>query len=274
MNMNFSELISLFSLPFMQRAIIGGILLGILGGILGGFVILRQLSLFGNALGHTAFLAVVLGALLQLDPIIALIVFLVLFGLGTNYLIERTSLGGDTILSIVIASSVALGTIGFNFVPGYRGSLLSILFGDILAISNLDLVFIVILLVVYLGWLAVTLPKQILLTFNAELGQIQGITVQRYQYIFIIILSLSIALTIRAVGILLVNAFLVIPAATAKLICDQFRWFLGVSALIGAMSGVIGMVLSGALNLPSGPSIVLVQLLVFLVVAFSRQGKF
>ena len=126
--MNFSELMSLFSLPFMQRAIIGGILLGILGGLLGGFVILRQLSLFGNSLGHTAFLAVVIGALLQLHPMIALIGFLVLFGLGINYLIEKTNLGGDTILSIVIAGSVALGVIGFNFVPGYRGNLLSILF--------------------------------------------------------------------------------------------------------------------------------------------------
>ncbi|MGD1711869.1 metal ABC transporter permease [Hydrocoleum sp. CS-953] len=271
--MNFSELIDLFSLPFMQRAILGGILLGILGGILGGFVILRQLSLFGNALGHTAFLAVVIGALLQFPPMMALIGFLVLFGLGINYLIEKTNLGGDTILSITIAGSVALGTIGFSFVPGYRGTLLSILFGDILAISNLDLIFLAILLTVSLGWIGLTLQKQILLTLNADLAQIQGIPVERYKYIFMIILSLAIALTIRAVGILLVNAFLVIPAATAKLICNEFVPFLGVSALIGAVSGVIGMVLSGTFNLPSGPSIVLVQLLGFLIVVFSGRGR-
>ena len=96
-------------------------------------------------------------------------------------------------------------------------NLLSILFGDILAISNLDLLVLAILLAVYLSWLGATLPKQILLTLNADLAQIQGIPVQRYKYIFMIILSLAIALTIRAVGILLVNAFLVIPAATAKL---------------------------------------------------------
>ncbi|MDY7003750.1 MAG: metal ABC transporter permease [Cyanobacteriota bacterium] len=272
--MDFSEWINLFSLPFMQRAIIGGILLGILGGIIGGFVILRQLSLFGNALGHTAFLAVVLAVLLQLPLTIALIVFLVFFGLGINYLIEKTNLGGDTILSIVIAGSVALGTIGFNFVPGYRGNLLSILFGDILAISNLDLLFLMVLLVVTLGWLGLTLQQQILLTLNSDLAQIQGIPVQRYKYIFIIILSLAIALTMRAVGILLVNAFLVIPAATAKLICHQFVPFLGVSATIGAMSGVLGMIVSGSFNLPSGPSIVLVQLVTFLIVVFSGQGKF
>lgn len=84
---------------------------------------------------------------------------MVLFGLGINYLIERISLGGDMILSIVIVSLVVLGIIGFNFVFGYCGSLLFILFGDILVISNLDLVFIVILLVVYLGWLVVILLK-------------------------------------------------------------------------------------------------------------------
>ncbi|NET24215.1 metal ABC transporter permease [Okeania sp. SIO1I7] len=272
--MDFSEWINLFSLPFMQRAIIGGILLGILGGIIGGFVILRQLSLFGESLGHTAFLAVVLAVLLQLPLTIALIIFLVCFGLGINYLIEKTNLGGDTILSIVIASSVALGTIGFNFVPGYRGNLLSILFGDILAISNLDLLFLVILLIVTLVWLGLTLQQQILLTLNSDLAQIQGIPVERYKYIFIIILSLAIALTMRAVGILLVNAFLVIPAATAKLICHQFVPFLGVSATIGAISGVLGMIVSGSFNLPSGPSIVLVQLVTFLIVVFSGRGKF
>ncbi|NES66930.1 MAG: metal ABC transporter permease, partial [Okeania sp. SIO2D1] len=95
-----------------------------------------------------------------------------------------------------------------------------------------------------------------------------------YKYIFIIILSLAIALTMRAVGILLVNAFLVIPAATAKLICHQFVPFLGVSATIGAMSGVLGMIVSGSFNLPSGPSIVLVQLVTFLIVVFSGRGKF
>ena len=270
---NLPEWVSLFSLPFMQRAVAGGILLGILGGLLGSFVILRKLSLFGNALGHAAFLGVLIGVLLQLPLNIALIGFLVICGLGVVYLIDRTDLSSDTILSILVAGSVALGTIGFSFLKGYRGNLLSVLFGDILAINDGDLIALLLLLGVTVTWFIRTLPDQILLTLNVDLVKVRGIPVQRYQYLFIVVLSLTIALTIRAVGILLVNAFLVIPAATAKLVCHQFIPFLVTAAGMGAASGAIGMILSGSLDLPSGPSIVLVQLCGFLGAALlTRKG--
>ncbi len=263
--MNNLEWIELFSLPFMQRAVLGGILLGTLGGILGSFVVLRQLSMYGNTLGHASFLAVVIGAFLQLPSILSLTLFLVIFGLGVLYLIDTTNLGSDTILAIIVAGSVALGMIGFSFLEGYRGNLLSILFGDILAISNIDIILLVGLLVVTVLCLLFTLPEQILLTFSPDLAQLKGIPVQVYRYSFIILLSLTLALSIRAVGILLVNAFLIIPPATARLVCDQFIPFLGLAATIGAVSGIVGMILSGIWDLPSGPSIVLVQLVVFLV---------
>ncbi|MDY7019929.1 MAG: metal ABC transporter permease [Cyanobacteriota bacterium] len=262
--MIFSDWIELFSFPFMQRAILGGVLLGTLGGILGSFVVLRGLSMYGNTLGHSAFLAVVIGAYLQLPFTLSLTIFLILFGLVVLYLIDTSNLGSDTILGIIVAGSVALGTIGFSFLEGYRGNLLSVLFGDILAISNFDIIFLILLLLVALLSLAMTLPQQILLTFNQDLAQLKGIPVQLYRYSFIVLLSLTLAVSIRAVGILLVNAFLVIPAATAKLLCDRFIPFLGLAAAIGAFSGIIGMTISGILDLPSGPSIVLVQLVIFI----------
>ena len=137
--MNLADFLSLFSLPFMQRAVIGGVLLGILGGILGSFLILRRLSLFGDTVGHSAMLGVVLAALLQLPTTWTLIGFTVAFGLGVIYLIDRTDLGSDTVLCVSLSGSIALGTIGFSYLKGYRGNLLSILFGDILAISNTEL---------------------------------------------------------------------------------------------------------------------------------------
>lgn len=268
-----SDWLSLYSLPFMQRAILGGVLLGILGGILGSFVVLRRLSLFGDVLGHAAFLGVVLAALFSLPPTLSLIVFIVAMGLGVVFLVDRTDLSGDTILSIVKAGAVALGTVGFTFVSGYRGSLLSILFGDILAINNTDLILLAILLVFTVTALILTLPQQILITLNPDLAHVQGIPVKKYHYLFIIILSLMIALTIRAVGVLLVNAFLVIPAASAKLLCQEFLPFLITATVLGAASGVLGIVVSSGFNLPSGPSIVLVQLLGFLVTILTSRVR-
>lgn len=271
--MNLPDILNLFSLPFMQRAILGGLLLGTLGGLLGSFLILRRLSLFGDSVSHAAILGVVLAALLGLPSTMTLIVFTVVYGLGVILLIDRTNLSSDTVLSIAVSASVAVGTIGFSFVEGYRGNLLSILFGDILAIGNSDLFFLLLLLVITSVWLAITLPEQILLTLNGDLAKVKGIPVQTYRYWFIVLLAIAIAVSIRAVGILLVNSFLVIPAATAKLICQQFITFLVTAASMGAMSGVIGMVISGLLDLPSGPSIVLVQLVGFLVIAVCcRQG--
>jgi zinc transport system permease protein len=271
--MNLADVLSLFSLPFMQRAVLGGVLFGILGGILGSFLILRRLSLFGDTVGHSAMLGVVLAALLELPSTWTLIGFTVAFGLGVIYLIDRTDLASDTVLSISLSGSVALGTIGFSYLKGYRGNLLSILLGDILAISNTDLILLLLLLGVTLAWLMISLPEQILLTLNNNLAVVKGIPVSSHRYLFIVLLAITIALTIRAVGILLVNGFLVIPAATARLICQEFVPFLASAAGMGALSGVMGMVISGAFDLPSGPSIVLVQLFGFLVVAlWCRQG--
>ncbi|MGB7442486.1 MAG: metal ABC transporter permease [Coleofasciculaceae cyanobacterium] len=264
--MNLPDLLSLFSLPFMQRAILGGVLFGILGGILGSFLILRRLSLFGDTVGHSAMLGVVLAALLELPSTWTLIGFTVAFGLGVIYLIDRTDLSSDTVLCISLSSSVALGTIGFSFLKGYRGNLLSILFGDILAISNTDLIVLLLLMSVTLVWLIISLPEQVLLTLNSDLAVVKGVSVYSHRYLFIVLLAITIALTIRAVGILLVNGFLVIPAATARLVCQRFVSFLVTAAAMGAMSGVFGMVISGVFDLPSGPSIVLVQLAGFLVV--------
>jgi zinc transport system permease protein len=271
--MNLADFLSLFSLPFMQRAVLGGVLLGILGGILGSFLILRRLSLFGDTVGHSAMLGVVLAALLELPSNWTLIGFTVAFGLGVIYLIDKTDLGSDTVLCISLSGSIALGTIGFSYLKGYRGNLLSILFGDILAISNTDLILLLLLLGVTLAWLIISLPEQILLTLNNDLAIVKGVPVRSQRYLFIILLAITIALTIRAVGILLVNGFLVIPAATARLICPQFVPFLGTAAGMGALSGVMGMLISGGFDLPSGPSIVLVQLFGFLAVALCcRQG--
>lgn len=141
------EWLELFSLPFMQRAILGGILLGILGGLLGGFVVWRKLSMLGNTLGHAAFVPVVMSALFQLPTIPLLIGLTILTGVMILYLIDHTDLGSDTILGIVVAGSVAIGMIGFTFVQGYRGNLLSVLFGDILATSSLDLILLTLLLI-------------------------------------------------------------------------------------------------------------------------------
>lgn len=266
MTISYHDFVNLLQFPFMQRAIIGAVLMGILGGLLGSFVTLRQLSFFSHAVGHAALVGVALGILLNTNPTWMLLPFTLIFGVVVLYLIDKTDLATDSVLSIVLSGALAIGVILTSFIKGYRGNLMAVLFGDILAIDNTDLILTLLILMASSVFLLSTLPQQILLTLNSDVAQVQGVPVQLYRYSFVILLSLAVAVAIKAVGVLLVNAFLVIPAATAKLMSHHFNRFLIFSLVVGCSTSIAGMVVSGLFNLASGPSIVFVQFLIFVVV--------
>ncbi|MBI1240249.1 metal ABC transporter permease [Chrysosporum ovalisporum Ak1311] len=250
----------------MQRAIAGAVLMGILGGLLGSFATLRQLSFFSHAVGHAALIGVVLGVLLQLNPTWMLLPFSLVFGVLVLYFIDKTDLASDSVLSIVLSGALGIGVILTSFVSGYRGNLMRVLFGDILAIGATDLILTTLLLVISGIFLFSTMQQQILLTLNPDVARVQGVPVQVYRYGFVILLSLAVAVAITSVGVLLVNAFLVIPASTAKLMSHHFSGFLILSIIVGSTTSLTGIIVSGLFNLPSGPSIVLVQFLFFVAV--------
>lgn len=261
-----TDLVTLLQFPFMQRAIAGGVLMGLLGGLLGSFVTLRQLSFFSHAVGHAALVGVALGVLLQLNPTWMLLPFTLVFGLVVLYLIDQSDLASDSVLSIVLSGALAIGVILSSLIKGYRGNLMGVLFGDILAINQTDLILTLLVLVGSSIFLLSTLRQQILLTLNPGVAQVQGIPVQLYRYAFVVLLSLAVAVAIKSVGALLVNAFLVIPASTAKLLSHHFARFLAISVILGAISSIAGMIVSGLFNFASGPSIVLAQFVLFLAV--------
>lgn len=268
-----ARLIGLFQLPFMQRALLGSVLSGLLGGLLGSFAILRQLSFFSDALGHSVLLGITLGILLNIDPVLVLLPFAVLFGLGVTYLLERTRLSTDALLNVIYSASLAPAVIALTFIKGYRGSLTQLLFGDILAVRETDLVLSTLLLLVCAVFLGLTLRAQMFLTLHEPLAKSQGVAVQTQRTWFVVMLSLVVGVSIKAVGVLLVSAFIVIPASTARLLSQRFTGYILLSTGIGALSAVTGMGLSAALNLPSGPSIVVTQLGLFLLtIALSSLG--
>jgi len=263
---NGNDLVTLLEFPFMQRAIAGAVLMGILGGVLGSFVTLRSLSFFSHAVGHAALVGVALGVLLHLNPTWMLLPFTLVFGVVVLYLIDKTDLGSDSVLSIVLSGALALGVILTSLIQGYRGNLMSVLFGDILAINTTDLILTLLVLVLSSIFLLSSLRQQILLTLNPAVAKIQGIPVQLYRYAFVVLLSLAVAVAIKAVGVLLVNAFLVIPASIAKLISHNFSRFMLMSVIFGSTTSIAGIIMSGLFNFASGPSIVIVQFIVFVAV--------
>jgi zinc/manganese transport system permease protein len=262
--------------PFMQRALIGGLLTGCLGGLLGSFAVLRQLSFFSDALGHSALLGVSIAVLLNLNPTLVLIPFAVLFALLVNQLVQRSRLPTDALLNIVYSSSLAFAVVALSLVDSYRGSIQQLLFGDILGISWFDLWVIAGLLLLALGYLSVSLRAQVLLTLDDDLAGAFGVRNQAHRLAFIILLAVVVAVSIKAVGVLLISAFVVIPACASRLVSRRLPLYVRGSSLLGGVCALLGLLGSGLTNLPSGPCVVIVQFtgfLVALLISFRRPGQ-
>lgn len=260
-----APLLLLLTLPFMQRALLAGLLSGALGGLLGSVAVLRQLSFFSDALGHAALLGITLGVLLGLDPTLVLVPFAVLFALLVNLMVERSRLSADALLNIVYSSSLAIAVLVLSRFPRAGGGLQQLLFGDILGVSWRDLALMAAMLVAAVIGLVLNRRAQILLCVDEPLARSRGIGADRQRLFFIVALAVVVALSIKAVGVLLISAFVVIPASAARLLARSFTSYQLLASGLGAAGAVIGLLASAAFNLPSGPAVVLVQLLGFLL---------
>ncbi len=155
------------------------------------------------------------GFLLGLNPSVVLLPFAVLFALCVTYLLERTRLWTDALLNIIYSSSLAIAVIALSFVGQYKGGLNNLLFGDILAVRATDLGFSFLLLLVCVVFIGLTLRTQMLLTLHEPLAIARGVSVSAHRTAFIVLLSLVVGISIKAIGVLLVSAFVVIPACAA-----------------------------------------------------------
>ena len=262
---------SVLAEPFMQRALLGGLLTGGLGGLLGSFAVLRQLSFFSDALGHSALLGISLGILLGINPTLVLIPFAVLFALLVNQLVSRSGLPADALLNIVYSTSLAFAVVALSLVETYRGGIQQLLFGDILGISWSDLTVIAVLLLGALIYLALSLRAQVLLTLNSDLAGAFGVGASRHRLAFIVLLAVVVAVSIKAVGVLLISAFVVIPACGGRLVSRHFPLYALASATLGGGCALLGLLGSGLTNLPSGPCVVIVQFAGFLLALLVSQ---
>ncbi|MBM5826529.1 MAG: metal ABC transporter permease [Cyanobacteria bacterium M_surface_7_m2_040] len=256
----------------MQRALLAGLLTGALGGLLGSVAVLRQLSFFSDALGHSALLGLTLGVILGINPTLVLIPFAVLFALLVSRLIERSRLSADALLNIIYSSSLAIAVVALSRMPVPGASLEQLLFGDILAVSWLDLALLAGLLVASVLYLGLTRRRQILLSLDEPLARSRGVAAERDRLLFVVLLALVVALSIKAVGVLLISAFVVMPASAARLLSRSFNAYVLLACGLGAGGAVLGLLASGLFNLPSGPAVVIVQLLGFLAALAAAAG--
>jgi zinc transport system permease protein len=242
---------------FLIRALLAALGVAIVAGPFGCFVVWRRLSYFGETLAHTALLGVALGLVLGIDLIFGMIVAVASAAVLLALTGRTRGLGSDTVLGILASLTLAGGLVAVGSFTGARLDLLSYLFGDILAVRAID---------VWVIWASAALGLGALLWFwrpllsatvDEELARIEGLNVAVLDLVLMVMLALVVAIAGRLVGILLVVALLIIPPATARRLATTPERMAALSALIGALAVVAGLWGSFALDIATGPSIVL-----------------
>lgn len=250
--------------PFLQRALLAGLGIALVAGPLGAFVVWRRLAIFGEALAHSALLGVVLALLLALDPTLGLLLFAALLACALWALEDQRLLPTDTILSTLAHGALALGLVVLSFVDWLRLDLMAYLFGDILAVSERDLLLVVALLAVVSAVLARHWRALVSLTIEPDLARVEGVPVRRLRLVLDLLIAGTIALGMKLVGIVLVVSLLVVPVAAARPWARTPEQMALFGSLVGALATLIGLALSVAVDIPSGPAIVVTAVLAFL----------
>lgn len=251
--------------PFLLRALMAGLGIALVAGPLGAFVVWRRLAIFGEALAHSALLGVILALLLELDPTLGLVVFAALLACGLWALEDQRLLPTDTILSTLAHGALALGLVLLSFVDWLRLDLMAFLFGDILAVSGRDLLLVAALLAVVSIVLARYWRPLVSLTLEPDLARVEGVPVRRLRLVLDLLIAATIALGMKLVGIVLVVSLLVVPVAAARPWARTPEQMAGLGSLIGALATLIGLLLSAAVDVPSGPAIVVSAVSIFVV---------
>jgi zinc transport system permease protein len=250
---------------FLMRALIAGLGVAAVAGPLGCFVVWRRMAYFGDSLAHSALLGIALGILLGVSLTLGVIIIVTLLAVLLVLLQSHSRLASDTLLGMMSHGSLALGLVVLSFFKGIRIDLMGYLFGDILAVSLSDIYWIFGGGIITLLLLARIWQPLLLITIHEGLAQAEGVRVFWIRLIYVLLVALVVALGMKVVGILLMTALLIIPAAAARQIARTPETMALLAALCGAAAVMAG--LSGSLtwDTPAGPSVVVAALLVFVV---------
>jgi ABC-type Mn2+/Zn2+ transport system permease subunit len=259
---------------FMQRGLLAAVLVSALCAIVGCFVVLRSMAFLGDAMSHSVLPGVAIAYLLGWNLTIGALVAAIAVALGISFVSRRGTLREDTAIGILFSSALALGIALISTIRSYAVDLSHILFGNLLGVGPKDLLLIGGLGIAVLLALALAYRPLLVLSFDPILAATLRLPVERLRALLLVLISITIVVSLQVVGIALVAAMLVTPAATAFLLTRRLPTMAAVSALLGILSGVSGLYASYYLNIASGAAVVLSATVFFLLAFFfsPRRG--
>lgn len=257
----------------MQRALFAGIFIAITCAILGVFLVLRKDAMLGHGLAHVTFGGVALGLFLNILPMTAALIVAVLCALGIIKLREKAGVYEDTAIGIFSSIGMAVGIILASLSGDFNVGLMNYLFGNILAISSTEVWFSMVLTLIAFAIIAMFYQELLFITFDPDSAKASGIKVGRLESILILLTAIVVVLGMKIVGLLLVTALIVIPAAASLQMAKSFFHAIIISIFIAGLSVIIGLWVAFYLNLPASGSIILLSAIFFLVLFSLRTIK-
>jgi len=257
-------MLEILQIPFMQRALISGIVLAALLSILGVFVVLRRMSFFSEGIAHASLAGVALGIITSTSPLLIALISAIFFAVLIFFLEDKYKLTSDTAIGIIFTSGMALGVLLISISPNYQPELMSFLFGNILAITWTEIYLVIIFSFLILAFVFKYLKQLIISSLDKEIAYTSGIKVKRLQLAVYIFLSIAVVLGSKILGIILISALLIMPVAISKLFSKSFKSLMIKSVIFSEIIVIGGIFMSYYIDIPTGPTIVLFGTTIFI----------
>lgn len=259
------DFLSLFSYSFITHAYLAGLCIGILSGMLGLLLVLRGKSLIGDGLAHVSFGAIALGMVFGVYPFYIAVPVVVLASFGILALSQKATLFGDAAIGILSATGVAGGVLLASLAQGFNVDLFSYLFGNILAVSTWEIILAAFLSLIVATLIITNYHTFFLATFDESLAKASGVNTAFTEGLLMALTAIAVVLSIKAVGVMLVSALLIIPAVTALQFAKSFGGAMALSATLAVITIALGITLSFFADIPAGATIVLLSVVFFLI---------
>jgi zinc transport system permease protein len=268
------ELLDFFNYLFIQNAFLAALLMSVSCGIVGTYIVSRRMVFISGGITHASFGGVGIGYYFGFPPLVGAAIVAVIAALTTENLTRRKAIRNDSIIAIMWSLGMAIGIIFVYLSPGYAPNLMSFLFGSIITVTRTDLWFMLALALVVVIFFTLFYKPILYVSFDEEFAKTRGIPVMLINYLLIILVALTIVLSIRIAGIILVLSVLTIPQNIANLFTNRFGHIMLGSVLIGFIASVLGLILSYVLDIPSGATIIFTLVLFYLVARIIKVVTF
>jgi zinc transport system permease protein len=255
--------LGLFGSTFIQRAVLAGVMSAIISGTIGAFLIQRRLSLLADSLAHTSFGGIALGLLLGVNPLLSALIVSIIGATALSELRRRTTLTGDAMTAVIFSSGLALGAIVVSLGRGFTVNVFGFLFGSILLVGFDDLIITTAIMLSVLAGVTLFYKEFVYIIFDEDGARASGVPVTALDYLLIGLASAAVVGSIRAVGVLLISALIVMPNLAAAAIARSFKESILIAEVFAVISVLIGILVSFRLNLAGGAAIAVSAILIY-----------